>query len=225
MKTLFAIIFALLFYCSVFGQQTEGHVLYEVELEASLETSQIADLYKGSSFEIYFSEEQSRTDMNIGDLAKFSCRANYADDGYLLLMSGLLGKRALPSTVSKINPYLANTESYMVARSQETKTIMGHECNKYILKSSKGVELIYWTTEEIKATLHGQSAVYYEMDGLPLQFEIMSDGLKLIFTASQIDRFLPDIPDLFDMSVPEGYEIISEKVFFGKEIPVRVANN
>lgn len=216
---------ALIGYLPLAAQQTEGYVRYEVSIDSLYTDAKAGALYSGSSFEIYFNADFSRTDMSIGRMASFSCRVNYLDSSYLLMTSGLLGKTAVSSTIENVNQYLSDTESYMVARSSDTKVIQGYTCSKFILRSRKGVDLVYWTTKEIQAKLHGQSSVHYDMEGFPLQFEIDSDGLKLIFVANQIEQSLPDKDGIFDMNVPEGYERQSESDFFQKKISTNTSNN
>jgi hypothetical protein len=222
MKT--PILILLVFFASIYGyaQLAEGHVYFEVELDESSH-KELHKLYKGSSFQIYFSEDFSRTEMQVGNLAGFECIVDYKTNKYLLLTNGLLGQKSVESTLMQVNSDSQESKDYEIQKTTDSREILGYYCTKYILKTSDGIELTYWTTPEIQASLRGHSVLGQEVGGFPLEFEIISDGFKLTIVATQIEMGLMNQEVLFDMSIPKGYREVEEDVFFGKAEPQHTA--
>lgn len=217
---------ALVLSFSTYAQIESGHVFFSVKLDADSNQQELHALYDGSTYDIYFNDTSTITQMNVGSLAEFSCLVNYENNEYLLLTGGVLGQKAIHSTLEKVNAYLSSTEAYRIEKTNETKDILGFRCRKFILFSLDSTELVYWTTKDIAAKLNGHSSIGYDMEGFPMEFEILSDGFKLKVRAKTVERGLrADEEALFDFIVPEDFRVIDEAAFFGRDTvePVKMA--
>ena len=161
--------------------------------------------------------------MQVGSLASFDCVVDYQTNEYLLLTDGMLGQKAVCSSLGMVNRYLQDVEGYSVEKTEETKYIMGYKCRKFILHTGQA-DLVYWTTKSIKAKLNGHSSLGYDMEGFPLAFEIYSDGFKLDIYVQKIDIALEDAELLFDMGIPSTFRLVEDHVFFGRRATVEAAN-
>ncbi len=212
MKSIFLFICAVLLTSMSFAQITEGSVTYKMDM--SSDDPQMAaqmSMFEGSKMSMAFNKEFSRLEINMGMLMTMITVINNKKETGIMLMSGLLGKKAIKMTQKDIkdsetkDPKDLNVE---VKPTDETKVILGYTCRKYIVSMDNDVEVTYWTTGDIVAPKNKNKYMINEVDGFPLEFETSTMGIKMSFTASDFKSSLKgmDTKTMFDMSIPDGYE-------------------
>jgi GLPGLI family protein len=206
MKNLF-IAFLTIVTFTVKGQITEGHVSYKIDCVSDNPDMQMAvTMLQGSTMEIYFTEGLTRSEMKMGTMMNISTLTDEKTGDLLMLMSGMIGKNAILTTLDEINKEKEETPEMEVTLVDETKVIMGYVCKKAIITAEDGSESVFWYTEDIKVAAKGQSYLNENVPGFPLEYEINNSGLKMVLTVTDIEKKIKKAGDLFDFKIPEGYK-------------------
>lgn len=212
MKSIFLFICAILLTSMSFAQITEGSVTYKMDM--SSDDPQMAgqmSMFQGSNMSMAFNKEFSRLELNMGMLMTMTTVVNNKKETGIMLMSGLLGKKAIKMTKKDIKASEVKDPKDLkveVKPTDETKVILGYTCRKYVVSMDNDVEVNYWTTGDIVAPKNKNKYMITEVEGFPLEFETSTMGIKMSFTASDFKSSLKgmDTKTMFDMSIPEGYE-------------------
>lgn len=205
-KTLLSIALTILTFVSAHAQLTEGHVQYKIDMSSDNPEMEMAvSMMQGSTLDLYFSDDKSRTEMSMGSMMKISTVTNVKSDEMLMLMSGMIGKKAVKSSLSELEAEAGEKPDYEVELLDETKKIEGYTCKKAVLTDEEDNEMIFWYTEEITVNKKGQSYLNEDVPGFPMEFEINQNGMIMSMTVSQFNDSLED-DSVFDIAIPEGYE-------------------
>lgn len=206
MKNLFIAFMSIVVFTAQ-GQITEGHVSYKIDCVSDNPDMQMAvTMLQGSTMEIYFTEGLTRSEMKMGTMMNISTLTNEKSGDFLMLMSGMVGKNAVLTTLDEMNKEKEETPEMEVTLVDETKVIMGYVCKKAIITAEDGSESVFWYTEEIKVASKGQSYLNEKVPGFPLEYEINNAGLKMVLTVTTIEKKIKKAGDLFDFKIPEGYK-------------------
>ncbi len=218
--------FILTTVATIFAQNSTGHVTYKVDLSSDDPQMQMAlPMFAGTTFEMYFTGNNSRTELNMGTFMSTVTITDIKKDKILMLLSGMMGNLAVPSTLSELeekardkkgnerDPQDDNIETeedeeeYKITFSDETKEIEGYKCKKAIVTTKDGLELIYWYTEEIEIKKDGQNYFNKDVPGFPMEFETFNNGIKMTMTVTEYNKELgKDESELFDFTIPDGYK-------------------
>ncbi|MFK7786788.1 MAG: hypothetical protein AB8B56_16835 [Crocinitomicaceae bacterium] len=194
-----------------FSQEEEGYLQYNIDVQAvdtSLHARQQAGLLRNSKMEIFFSQDFSRVDFEMGTMYKLSAVVNMKTNRTISLMSGAIGKLATRTVT--VDPAVSEEESEnSVELVDETKTILQYECKKAIL-TVDGMQSTYWYTEEIDVDISGQQISNALIPGFPLEFYTVSEGVMMHFTASNIEFELENKEELFYEGIPAGYTLMQD---------------
>lgn len=203
MKTLLFIF--VLIGLSGISQINEGHVNYLITTTTNNPDMQMAiGMMKDSKMDIYFSDKATRSDFKMGLMMNVSTISNFDTQEVLSLMDGMGSKSATKNTLSEMT---TNSSDLTVTYTEETKTILDFKCKKAVVKDETGTESFIWFTEDLKIKVDGQNYFNTQVKGFPLEFEINNNGLTMKFIAANFENKLTDKDQLFDMTVPEGYEL------------------
>ncbi|MDD4847221.1 MAG: hypothetical protein PHR53_00415 [Bacteroidales bacterium] len=90
----------------------------------------------------------------------------------------------------------------------ETKIIAGYVCQKkvvkYFLNQEEVVQSLYYTPEINAGNAYQMHAVFRNINGFPLEYEMYMKGVRLLFSAVKVQEEKVD-KRLF--SIPKGYEV------------------
>jgi GLPGLI family protein len=193
------------------AQIKEGHFQYVIlttAVDTSLETRQKVGLMQNSKMDVFFTDNKSRIDFNIGSLS-YSCivvdhsiprgmSLNKSSQGALAVY---LGKEALETT--KIKDTTVRTELL-----NETRTILGFECKKAIMYQG-GEITIYWYTNEIQVEKTGNPLLNEHIPGFPMAFTKIADGMKIDYVVSFYETSIEHKDIVFSLMIPEGYKLMN----------------
>lgn len=212
MKNIVSLVVGLFITISSFAQITEGKVNYSLDFNSSDPQVQAQfAMLKGSTMAMYFSPEFSRSEMNMGMFAQITTVVDIEGKESLILMSGMMGKKAtkIPTTDTEEGEDKVEVE-VEVEKTKETKKIAGYKCTKYIITTEDGNLLNMWATEDLVASKEGIKFMNDKVSGFPLQFEINTQGMTMIFSATAVEKDLKayNKKDLFIKDIPADYELI-----------------
>lgn len=78
-------------------------------------------------------------------------------------------------------------DDIVFTNSSETKTIAGYKCIKATGKSKNGSELIVYYTTEIVPDNKDYNNKFKNLDGLPLEYQLMNNNLTIQYTVSKVN--------------------------------------
>jgi GLPGLI family protein len=191
-----------------YAQITQGHVTYKIDISTeNPDMEMVVGMMQGSTLEVYFKEKMTRAEMKMGSMMNMTTISDEKSGKILMLMSGMMGKKAISSTTEEMSGDAAQEKpKYEVELVDETKEIAGYKCKKAILTDEEGNETVFWYTEEIEFSKKGQNYFNENVPGYPMQYEINNGGLVMGMTVTNIAKELSKSDlKLFDMKIPEGY--------------------
>ena len=193
---------------SSFGQLTEGHISYQIDISTDNPDMQMAiGMMQGSSLDVYFKEKNTRAEMKMGAMMNVTTISNEVSGEILMLMSGMIGQNAIKSSLKELEAQNPDKPKLDVALLDETKEIQGYKCKKAILTDEDGGESTFWYTDEIVVSKKGQSYLNEDVPGFPMQYDLNNNDIKMTMTVIALDKKLDKkIAKMFDMEIPEGYK-------------------
>jgi len=216
MKNLYFLLFTFLIQIQLNSQIQKGKLTFEIELTSEeTELSSVLELLNGSQMIILFDKDKTRSEVTLGSMLSIATITDSSADVAIVLMDGISGKTALKSSISEMEMILDTTETTPIYL-EEYKNILGYNCQKVSLQDVFGEETIFWVTNEIQVLKLGQHYLPDEIQGFPLEFEIINNGLKMKLTATQIEKSLIDIDYdvVFNTYIPKDYKIVSKEQLF-----------
>jgi hypothetical protein len=188
--------------------QTSGTVSYNMEFSSdNPEMAMAVGMMQGSKMVFSFIPGKTKMESTIGTMMKMSSVSDTKAGKSLMLMEVMGQKTATPSQIKEEAEDKANPGP-TVEKTTETKEIIGYKCVKNIVKSADGTEMIVWTTGDITASLAGQKQFGgVKIDGFPLEFTTVSNGMNIHFTATGYDKAVNKKG--FSTKIPEGYTEMS----------------
>jgi len=207
-------IFILFSITTLLSQINEGHIKFEIDASANTPEMEMAvGMMQGSTMDIYFSKNNSHSELNMGTMMKVNTTVLGESGDVLILMSGMMGNIATPTNLDALREKADSKElpNFDVELTKKTKTIAGYKCKKAILVNEDGDEMNVWYTSEIIVNTEGQSFDYEKIPGFPLEFEANANGLLLTFSAIEVIERLDKEKkkEVFSTNIPEGYKEMS----------------
>jgi GLPGLI family protein len=156
--------------------------------------------------------DKSRSEMVMG-MGKTVAISNAETKESIALIDMMGQKIAVKSTPEEIQEEISGSPKMTVETTDETKDILGYMCNKAIIKSDEGTQIIVYYTKEL-----GTGATYFDdpqfkdITGLMLEFEIPNEGMSMKFTAITVES--KNVADT-EFEIPEGYQIKTKEEMKG----------
>lgn len=205
-KTILSIALTVLTFVTASAQLTEGHVQYTIEMSSDNPEMEMAiSMMQGSTLDLFFSNDKSRTEMNMGSMMKISTITNAESGDILMLFGGMMGNKAVKSTLEALEEEGGEQPEFDVELLDETKEIEGYTCKKAILTDEEDNEMTFWYTEEIAVNKKGQNYLNESVPGFPMEFEINQQGMIMAMTVSEFNDSIKD-DSVFELDIPEGYD-------------------
>lgn len=217
MKRLIMTLLALVVTISTLNAQiTEGHVSYKIDATTDNPDMQMAiGMMQGSTMDVYFKDKSTRSEMKTGTIMTVITITNETSDEALMLMSGMMGNKAIKTKVSEMTAKSEEMPQFEVELVNESKEILGYSCKKAILTDESGTETTFWYTQDFTVSTKGQNAFNDKIPGYPMQYEIIRNDMKMTMTVTAVEMKLDKkkAGDLFQMTIPEGYtEMTAEEL-------------
>ncbi len=204
-KILLSFLVGALTVFQIHAQISEGHINYKIDMTTDDPQMQMmAGMLQGSTLDIYFKEKMARTEMKMGTMMTTVNIINEPTGEMLMLMSGMMGKKAIKSNLKDSDTVTQPTSEVTLV--DETKEIIGFKCKKAIITDEEGNEMVTWYTTDFVVVKKGIGFMNDQIPGVPLEFDINRNGLKMNMSATKVDKKLDKKAiSLFDMKIPDGY--------------------
>jgi len=191
------------------AQIKQGNITYSMSFSGDMEgMEQVAQMFAGSSMELYFMPKKSRVDMSMGAMMKTTAISDEAQNKALILMRGVMGNIAVSASLQDVEDQSkGKMPNYTINLSNETKTILGYLCKKAEITDESGNTSTCWFTTEIEVLTKGQNGAYSLVPGMSLEFETNTNGFTMKFTATAINEKVKDLNGKFSLEVPPGFEL------------------
>jgi GLPGLI family protein len=210
MKTVFSLLLVAILSSVSFGQDTK-HIVYNIAISGDdPQVEMMKSLMDGANMELYINEKFSRLNFNLGTMMTTNTIVDLGKKEALTLMSGMMGKTATQMSLEELEAKKESAAKPEVELIDETKKIAGYNCKKVILTTEDGTELETWYTDEIEmGDLSGTNLGNKDIPGFPLEFSSKKGPMTMLFTASLFEPKTKVDKKLFDMTIPEGYKIVT----------------
>lgn len=207
MKPIFTFILSLCFVLNTFAQ-TGVYVKYDISIQANGEQAEMMkSMFEGSTMELAANADRTWVKSQVGTMMTTEMEMDVAKNEMTMYMGGAMGKMAFRGNADKLEDMQGEeTESPNVELLDETKTILGVVCKKAVIKDEDGNSMSFWYTEEFERP-EGMEQMPNEIPGLCLEFEMFTEGIKMVYTASAFkdDANMAD----YTLTIPEGVEVQS----------------
>lgn len=210
MKTKFfaLILLLLLGVGSQVQAQASYSITYEIEIAGEDMDPMAKMMLAGSEMMLQFKGNMSRMVMDMGAISKTIAITDGDAKKGIVLMDMMGRKMAIPMTEEDFEQSKA-AKGQGVRKTNKTKKIAGYTCHQAFVSNGEEQEFEIWYTEEIKVGASSEYA-YEGLDGFPLQMEVNQEGMIMKMLAKEVsDSKLSN--DLFNTSVPDGYDITSQE--------------
>lgn len=200
-----------------FSQITQGKISYDVY--ASSDNPQMASYIEqmgDSQLDIVFTDEKTRSEMNLGGMSNNITINDKATGTSLVLMDNMyMGKIAMNLTKEEQEESRDSEQAKMYQVEEvtlvegETKEILGHQCKKAILYMEGGNETVVWYTEDIVPSYRNDAYLFEEVPGLPMEMTSKSYGMDMKIVAYSFTDKLKKkkLDKLFSMEIPNGFTV------------------
>jgi len=203
MKNLFAFALSAIIGLTAFAQ--EGHLKYAIDIKGDdPQVEMMKSFFAGATMEMYFADNFSRVDMNMGSMMTTKTIIDLKKEETLTLMSGMMGKIATTTQLEDINT--EENPKLDIELIDESKEIIGLKCKKAIVTTEEGDELEMWYTNDIEVKdKRGLSMLNQNgIPGFPVEFSMQQGPMLMSFTLSEYNKKIKS-KNVFDMTIPEGY--------------------
>lgn len=206
-KTFFFAALALSFGSA--AQISQGRASYDLVFSSDdPQTSAYVSQMQGSTLEIYFFGDKTRSEMSMGEFMTTINIMEKGRDTSLTLIDGMMGKIAMKTTENELEDEqkLAMSER-RVDLVEGTKEIMGYTCKKALVTTTDGNESVIWYTPEILPTHREGQFLIDEIPGLPLEMTANWGNMNMTCVAFEFSKKLKKPEQLFDTAIPDGFTL------------------
>jgi hypothetical protein len=183
----------------VFSQKTinQGYVKMEISNISSddPQTASMLEMMKGSMFDIYFTEKENLTHINMmGGMMDMKIHVQDADN-LVNMYVDMMGQKYFVQ--SKADESISEEQKEAAGKMKiaydknTTKEIAGYNCYKMTISSDglQGMNVTAFITEDIKSTakiIKGYEALSYA--GFPLEYTIGNEAFSMTTTATSVEN-------------------------------------
>jgi hypothetical protein len=212
MKKVLLLSLALMLSMGAFAQEeiTEGTLIAKQTISSDNEAmnAQLAAMGETNA-KTYFKNDKSRSETNSPMTGDLVIVIDGAKKQMLMLMNQpTTGKKYM---LQSIDPSEEDLKNMTVEKGDETKTILGYECQQYIIKmkqNGQDVEMEMFTTDKIAAVSQNTTAMGGQVEGFPLYFVMKMNQMgSNIIVKSEITEIKKESvsDDILSITPPEGY--------------------
>lgn len=165
---------------------TELTLVYDASITTGENQPKLADAFDGATTTVYISGGMSRSEMSSA-LASFAT-IHDARTGAAVVLQEISGQKLLiRMTPDNWKDKNKRYDGIAFANTSETKTIAGYKCVKAIATLKDGSTFtVYYTTDIIPENTD-YNALFKNLEGLPLEYELTQGKLKIKYTVSKIN--------------------------------------
>lgn len=206
----FTLILTALFGISAFGQKNI-HIIYNMSISSDNPQMQsMQSMFEGSKLEVYANDKFCRANLSLGSLTTTSTIVDLSSKNAVLLITSMAGNMAMKLNADELKEKNAQQNNLAVTLTDSVKKIAGYTCKKAILTANDSIKFDMWYTTDLNlGNLSGTPLEYDKIPGTPMEFSVQKGPITMKCTASTIDLNATVDSTTFDMTIPEGYKIMS----------------
>lgn len=188
---------------SASNKKTLNNFTVHYNITGSGDDEQVNTMLKDASMTIYTADKLARVDLSM--MMNLKVMMNESKKEGLMLMDVMGQKLAVtidPATYDDFEKQQAGAKKEVKVTSAKKK-ILGYNCQLANVKDEKGNNIAVWYTKEL-GKISRASGYSYDLDGLPLEMQVIQNGIDMTFSATEVSTDKPKA-DLFKLDIPEGY--------------------
>lgn len=190
MKRLYYIIFLfLLLPCLTNAQRKVAELMlsYETQVTTGEKEPKMADAFDGAVTTVYIKGPLSRSEMTSALFSSTTIHDSKA--GTAVVLKEVSGQKLLiRMTAQNWQEKNKKYEGITFTNTSETKVIAGYRCIKADAKLTDGTSfIVYYTTDIIPENREFENAMFKNLNGLPLEWELTQGNLTIKYTLSRIN--------------------------------------
>jgi GLPGLI family protein len=175
---------------SAFSQRKVSELMlsYDTQISTGSNEPKMADAFDGAVTTVYIKGPLSRSEMTS---ALFSSTTIHdAKAGTAVALREVSGQKLLiRMTAENWKEKNKKYEGISFTNTSESKVIAGYKCVKAEAKLADGtVFAVYYTTEIVPENREYENMMFKNLEGLPLEWELVQGKLKIKYTLSKINK-------------------------------------
>jgi GLPGLI family protein len=165
---------------------SELTLVYDASISTGDNQPKLADAFDGATTSVYIKGNLSRSEMSSA-LASFTT-IHDARTGTAVVLQEISGQKLLiKMTAENWKDKNKRYEGITFKPLDETKTIAGYKCTKALATMKDGSSFTVYYTKEIMPENNDYNIQFKNLDGLPLEYELIQGKLKIKYTVSKIN--------------------------------------
>lgn len=206
----FALLLSVMFGSSVYAQQTT-QIVYEMSVATDdPQMEAMKSMFEGSKLEVLANDKFCRANISLGSLTTTSTIVDATSKNAVLLISSMAGNMAMKLNADELKEQNAEQNKVAVTLTDSVKKIAGYNCKKAIMTTNDSIQLDMWYTTDLDmGDLSGTPLEYDKIPGVPLEFSMHQGPVNMKCTATKIDANATVDNSTFDMTIPEGYKLMT----------------
>jgi GLPGLI family protein len=174
-----------------FSQISEGRISYSIKINVTNpDMAMVAGMLDGSKMELYFSKNQTRSELNMGMIMNITTISDADKDSLVMLMGGMMGKKAIKTSIAEMTNKMGTDSISKLQLLEETKKILDYTCKKALLIDGSGNRSEFWYTNDIQVSKLGQTYLNADIPGFPMEFELNNNGVNMKLIATEFVKDL-----------------------------------
>jgi len=166
----------------------EGSVTYSISFEGNSLPPEALAMFKGAEAVTYIKGDKRRVDMNM-PMQSTSAIIDGKSNTVITLMDIMGMKYLIRMNEAEIKKEQEKAPETKIKYTNETKIVAGYKCKKaevtVVSKDGREETLNVFYTEDIPAS--DVKSAYKGLKGFPLEYAISQGGMKLQFTATNVN--------------------------------------
>ncbi|MBC7849018.1 MAG: hypothetical protein H7Y31_04750, partial [Chitinophagaceae bacterium] len=189
MKNLIAVLLVSIIAIPGMAQRRVSELMlsYDTKISTGSAEPKMADAFDGASTTVYIKGHLSRSEMTS---ALFSSTTIHdANAGTAVALREVSGQKILiRMNAANWKEKNKKYEGIVFTNTTETKVIAGYKCVKAEAKLIDGtVFAVYYTTDLIPENREYENMMFKNLNGLPLEWELVQGKLKILYTLAKIN--------------------------------------
>jgi GLPGLI family protein len=161
-------------------------LVYDASISSGDNQPKLADAFDGATTTVYIKGTLSRSEM-VSALASFTA-IHDSKTGNAVVLQEISGQKLLiRMTGDNWKEKNKRYDGIKFTNTSETKTIAGYKCSKAVASMKDGSSFTVFYTKEIMPENSEYNLQFKNLDGLPLEYELVQGNLKIKYTVSKIN--------------------------------------
>lgn len=165
---------------------SELTLVYDASISTGENQPKLADAFDGATTTVYIKGTLSRSEM-VSSLASFTT-IHDSRTGTAVVLQEISGQKLLiHMTAEDWKDKNKRYEGITFTNTPDTKTIAGYSCVKALATMKDGATFSVYYTKDIVPENPDYNVQFRNLDGLPLEYELVQGKLKIKYTVSKIN--------------------------------------